>query len=133
MEQAAKEVVAECTRASDEERIAFPDVVKALIGAGVERYRADLCRAERTYYMPDGTSHCVPSHAVRAAAMPFSGEAVEAAVRAVQKGDIRYREFCARIAAAGCVDYDVFLTGRRVVYRGRLGDSHVEYFPGAAP
>ena len=133
MEHAAKNVVVECTRASDEERVTFPDVVKALMDAGIERYHADMARGERTYYMPDGTSHCVPSHPVPAAATAFSDEAVEAAIRAIQKGDIRYREFCARIAAAGCVDYDVFLAGRRAVYRGRLGDSHTEWFPGAKP
>jgi uncharacterized protein YbcV (DUF1398 family) len=67
------------------------------------------------------------------AADAFSGESVAATIRAVQKGEIQYREFCARIAAAGCADYHVFLTGQRVVYRGRQGDCHVEWFPGAGP
>ncbi len=133
MNQATKDVIVECTRASDEERITFPEVVRALMAAGVERYAADMTRAERTYYMPDGVSHRVVSHAAPAAAMTFSGAGICNAVRAVQQGEIRYREFCARIAAAGCVGYDVFLDGRRVVYYGRLGDSHTEYFPGAKP
>lgn len=133
MNQAVKDVTEEMTRASDEERITFPEVVTALMGAGVERYHADLARAERTYYMPDGASHCVASHAAPAAAQAFAGQAVSDAIGAIQAGKIQYREFCARITAAGCVGYDVFITGRRVVYRGRLGDSHVEYFPGTAP
>ncbi len=54
-------------------------------------------------------------------------------MRAVQGGRIRYREFCARIAAAGCVGYFVSIPGRRAVYYGRTADSHTEWFPGAAP
>lgn len=133
MDQIVKDVTEEMTRASDEERITFPEVVNALMGAGVERYHADLTRAERTYYMPDGASHRVTSHSAPAAAKDFDGQGVSNAIRAVQAGKIRYREFCARIAAAGCVSYDVFIAGRRVVYQGRLGASHIEYFPGAAP
>ncbi len=68
-----------------------------------------------------------------AAARFFSAANVEAAVRAIQRQEIQYREFCRRIVAAGCVGYHVFLEGRRVVYYGRAGDSHTEYFPGAKP
>ena len=64
--------------------------------------------------------------------MSFSATGVEAAVRAVQAGAIPYRTFCERVVAAGCVGYHVSIVGRRVVYYGRTGDSHVEWFPGAA-
>ncbi len=33
--------------------------------------------------------------------------------------------------AAGCVGYFVQITGRRVIYFGRSGESHVEQFPPA--
>jgi uncharacterized protein YbcV (DUF1398 family) len=56
---------------------------------------------------------------------------VEQAVRATQRGEIRYREFCRRIAAAGCVGYFVSLAGRRAVYYGRTIDTYVERFPDA--
>ena len=36
-----------------------------------------------------------------------------------------------RAAEAGCVGYMAFMAGRRVVYYGRTGDSHVEWFPDA--
>ena len=36
------EVMRECTEASDQERISFPEVVMRLMQAGVERYHADL-------------------------------------------------------------------------------------------
>ena len=53
------EVMQECTDASDHERITFPEVVARLARAGVERYHADLLRAEKIYYSPSGESHRV--------------------------------------------------------------------------
>lgn len=132
MDPSVKTVMLECSRASEEERISFPEVVRALMGAGVERYHADLMRAEKTYYMPDGASHAVAGAALAIApAGDFSASAVEAALRAIQAGKIKYREFCARIGAAGCVGYMVSLVGRRAVYYGRTGETFTEYFPGA--
>lgn len=113
----ATKVMHEVTKASDEERITFPEVVKALMEAGVERYHADLVAATRTFYMPDGRSETVGAHKV------------EAALRAIQALKIQYREFCTLIARAGCVGYLVSLAGRRAVYYGRTGDLHVEWFP----
>lgn len=130
MDAHAKAVVHEMTEASDRERIAFPAVVVAFAGAGVERYHADLVLSTRTYYMPDGTAETVPCHDVAPAAEAFSAAGVDAAVRAIQAGSIGYRAFCDRLAAAGCV---VTLAGRRAIYYGRTGDSHVEPFPGASP
>jgi len=122
----------EASRASDEERISFPNVVKMLIEAGVERYHADLARAEKTYYLPSGEAEAVANQALaQAPAEAFSAEGVAAALRAIQGGTIQYREFCARIAAAGCVGYHVFIAGRRAVYYGRSGDLYTERFPGA--
>jgi uncharacterized protein YbcV (DUF1398 family) len=63
-------------------------------------------------------------------AQSFSAQRVEAAVRAVQAGAIRYKQFCWQVMEAGCVGYLVSLAGRRVVYYGRTGDMHVEHFPG---
>jgi uncharacterized protein YbcV (DUF1398 family) len=127
-----KAAVEKCTRASDEERMTFPEVVSTLNAAGVERYRADLLRAEKTYYLPDGASHVVPAAPLGAAAAHgFSPEGVRDAVRAIQAQRITYKAFCERIAAAGCVDYVVSLAGRRAVYFGRTGESYVELFPAA--
>ncbi|MGE4218369.1 MAG: DUF1398 family protein [Alphaproteobacteria bacterium] len=128
-----KSVVEDCTAASDTNSLTFPAVVAALAAAGVEGYHADLRRAEKTYYMPDGDSHrvrCAPAKGMAADA--FSAEGVNAAIRAIQAGRIRYDEFCDAIIAAGCVGYHVSLAGRRAVYYGRTGDMHVEMFPGAA-
>jgi uncharacterized protein YbcV (DUF1398 family) len=132
MDKAVKAVMESCTQDSDAERVTFGEVVMRLMSAGVERYHADLLRAEKIYYMPDGQSERTPCHALDAApAEKFTASSVDAAVRAIQHGDIQYREFCARIAKAGCVGYIVSLAGRRAVYYGRTGETHVEMFPGA--
>ena len=131
MDSHARAVMRECTTASDEERITFPEVVGKLLAIGLERYHADLIRSEKTYYMPDGQSEVISAAAVAVTpAEQFSAEGVEAAVRAIQAQAIKYREFCERIAMAGCTGYFVSLAGRRAVYYGRTGDSHVEWFPG---
>ncbi len=132
MDTDVKAVVRACTEDSDASRTTFGDVVLKLMAAGVERYHTDLVRAEKTYYMPDGTSEVVPAEAIAGTApAAFSAEGVEAAVRAIQAGAITYKVFCERIVAAGCVGYFVSLAGRRAVYYGRTSDCHIERFPGA--
>ncbi len=126
-------VMRECTEASDQERISFPEVVGKLIQAGVERYHADLLRAEKIYYLPSGESHRVAAAPVAAVpSQSFAPDGVAEAVRSIQQKRIEYREFCERIAQAGCVGYLVSLAGRRAVYYGRSGESYVEPFPAAA-
>ena len=128
----AKDVFVDCTHGSEDGRLRFPDVLARLAAVGTERYHADLVRGEKTYYLPDGDSHVVPSGVPGTrAAQAFSATGMEQAVRASQAGAIDYPEFCARAAAAGCVGYLVSLAGRRVVYFGRTGETHVEHFPGS--
>jgi uncharacterized protein YbcV (DUF1398 family) len=123
----------ECTELSDRERIGFPEVVMKLMQAGVERYHADLLRAEKVYYLPSGESHRVQAARLNVTpALAFAADGVAAAVRAIQQNRIQYREFCERIAQAGCVGYMVSMAGRRAVYYGRSGDSYIEPFPAAA-
>jgi uncharacterized protein YbcV (DUF1398 family) len=131
MDTRVKKIVREMTEASDEERVLFPEVVSALMKAGIERYHADLVCSTKTYYMPDGSFETMPCHSTGMPAPSFSAAGVEAAVRAIQAGEIQYREFCRRIAIAGCVGYFVTLAGHRAIYYGRTGDSHTEWFPGA--
>jgi uncharacterized protein YbcV (DUF1398 family) len=133
MDGPVKEVVRDMSEASDEERVTFPEVVKALTAVGIERYYADLVAGRKTYYLPDGDFDEVEVHKASGAATQFSAEGVEKAVRAIQRQEIGYREFCRRIADAGCVGYFVSLAGRRAIYYGRTGDEHVEWFPGAKP
>jgi uncharacterized protein YbcV (DUF1398 family) len=133
MDAHVKHVVREMGAASDEERITFPEVVNALIEVQIERYHADLVTGRKTYYLADGDFEDVEGHKFGGAALTFSAEGVEKAVRAIQGRKIAYRKFCRLIADAGCVGYFVSLAGRRAVYYGRTGDEHVEWFPGAEP
>lgn len=132
MDSGVRSVMREASRLSDEGKQSFPEIVRKLMAAGVERYHQDLLRSERTYYLPDGQSEVVPNDDVTAVpATYFSAAGMEAAVRAVQAGTIDYKEFCRRAMEAGCVGYIVSIAGKRVVYYGRTGDNHVEYFPGS--
>lgn len=133
MDAHVTDVVREMTLASDEERILFPQIVANLMEVGVERYHADLVAGTKTYYLPNGEFEEVRSHSPSAPASDFDAAAVEAAVRASQRQEIQYREFCERVAAAGCVGYFVSLVGRRATYYGRTSETHVEYFPGTEP
>jgi uncharacterized protein YbcV (DUF1398 family) len=132
MDPATRNVMIEASRASDVGDQSFGEIVMQLGKAGVERYHQDFLRSVRTYYMPNGESEVVRNNTVETTpAQTFSAQGVEAAVRAVQAGAIKYEQFCRRVMEAGCVGYLVSLAGRRVIYYGRTGDMHVEYFPGA--
>jgi uncharacterized protein YbcV (DUF1398 family) len=133
MDEATRKIVTDVTRDSDEERSTFPEVVGRLVAAGVERYHMDMVRGERAFYMPDGTNESVFTDKYPPVAQSFVARDVDAAVRAIQRDEIQYQEFCRRITQAGCVGYHVFITGQRVVYYGRTGEQHIEYFPGAKP
>jgi uncharacterized protein YbcV (DUF1398 family) len=108
----------------------FPEIVRRLSEVGVERYHVDLSRDETTYYLPCGEAHAFPTGGpTDPIAEGFDAGAVEAAVRAAQRGGLLYPEFLRRIRAAGCVGYFTQIAGRRVQYVGRTGDMHVEPFP----
>lgn len=133
-------VVRECAARSAAGTISFGEVVGRLMEAGVERYHADYCRRENTFYLPDGSSLVVAmaygDDAARDAASPeiaaaFSARDVEGAIRKAQRGEIMYPEFVRLTTAAGCVGYFVQISGRCVQYFGRNGELHVEPFPGA--
>jgi uncharacterized protein YbcV (DUF1398 family) len=133
MDENIRETVESCTRLSDQEQIGFGEVVVKLMTAGLERYHADLLRADKIYYLPSGESHRVKAAPVSASfARALSTSGVAAAVKAIQQHKIGYRKFCEQIAEAGCVGYIVSLAGRRAVYYGRDGESYVEPFPNAA-
>jgi uncharacterized protein YbcV (DUF1398 family) len=124
------EVTHACAVLSDKGEIRFPEVVRKLTEAGVERYHTDLSRAEHVYYMPSGESHVEQMPKLEwKAAMEFSDAEVDAAVRTIQRGEILYMEFVRRVMAAGCVGWAVLLDGRQTQYFGRKGEIHIEHFP----
>ncbi len=135
MDERVKAVVRELTAALEWERITFPDAVQALIAAGMERCHADFCAGTTTYYVPDGSLEIASSRII-AVSRDFNGEPVKEAVHAGEQGEIGYRMFCDRLAAAGCVGYFISLADQRSVYYGRTLAAHVEWFgppPGIVP
>jgi uncharacterized protein YbcV (DUF1398 family) len=123
-------VIQECAEGALSGDLTFPEIVGKLAEIGIERYHADYSRQEITYYFPDGDSLVVASpHPSHATAVEFSASSVEAAVRQSQRNEHSYLDFIRKTMAAGCVGYFVQITGRRVIYFGRNGESHVEHFP----
>lgn len=125
-------IAEDCTRASEEDRMSFPQILGALSDAGIEGYFADLRRAVKIYYLPDGDCIEIATGAATApVAEAFFSSDVAAAVRWAQGAgpDYTYKGFCERVMAAGCMGYLVSVPGRRAVYFGRTGETHVEHFP----
>lgn len=112
----------------------FPVVVERLVAAGVEYYHVDYVRRLKTCYSAAGEVHALPlGFEVPAVAVDFDAPALVAAIRDSQLRDQKYPEFSVRAAQAGIQGYTAFLRGKRVVYQGRQGDQHIEWFPGAKP
>jgi uncharacterized protein YbcV (DUF1398 family) len=121
----------ECATGSHAGTLNFPTVVQKLAQVGVAQYHADFMRSETTYYLPNGESHSEPlTIPTLPIAQDFSGDNVASAVKAAQ-GGLPYKEFLVHVFEAGCTGYFVYIEGQRVVYFGRKGDMHIEYFPGS--
>ncbi len=112
--------------------IDFPAIVRALVEAGFEGYDVDYRRGTSTYFQANGDSAQLtfPASGGPVSAV-FRANDVEAAVREAQghAPGYTYAGFCAKVKAAGCAGYMVSFLGRRVVYFGRTGETHVEHFP----
>ena len=124
----------DCHEGAETDRMTFPQSVAKLMQAGFDGYLVDLRRGARTFYAPDSES--LDFSAVKTTqdvASRFDAESIRAAIGEAQAlaPDYTYRGFCAKVAAAGCAGYLVSFPGRRVLYFGRTGETHVEYFPGA--
>lgn len=121
-----------CLAAAQDDTLTFPQIVGALMDAGFEGYAVDFRAARATYYRPDGSVLDLPTHALDTAiAARFDVVPIQAAIRAAQTQapGYSYQGFCRTVAAAGCASYLVSFLGRRAVYMGRTGESHVELFP----
>lgn len=122
-----------CLDAAETGSMTFPQIVGALMADGFESYAVDFRRAAATYFRPDGDSTDLPMPVPAApVAAAFDAGAIQAAIGEAQRlaPGYTYRGFCQKVAAAGCAGYMVSLLGRRAVYYGRTGETHVEHFPG---
>jgi uncharacterized protein YbcV (DUF1398 family) len=116
--------------------VTFPEGVRRLTEAGFDGYAVDFRRATRIYYRPDGESlELTGERTPTPVAERFDADAIKQAIREAQAlaPGYTYKNFCAKVAAAGCAGYFVSLLGKRVLYYGRTGDTHTEYFPGSQP
>lgn len=124
------ELMRDMTKKTLDGEIPFGQIVGQLMQAGVESYRTDFVRKETIYYMPNGENVAVPldfeNHVL---AEPFSAEGIQSAIKASQRGEIKFREFIVRALDAGISSYIVFFKGKKVIYFGRNGETHTELFP----
>lgn len=124
------QVIRECAQGALSGAITFPEIISKLTQIGVERYHADYSRQEITYYLENNDSLVVSTpHPPHITAAEFSASIVEASVRQSQRHEHSYLDFIRKTMSGGCVGYFVQITGRRVTYFGRNGESHVEHFP----
>ena len=134
---AAQETVARRTlEGSETDTMSFPEGVGMLMAAGFDGYAVDFRLGSRTYYLPDGEALALDARKTAARMdVSFDAAAVRAAIREAQAmvPGYSYNGFCEKAAAAGCAGYIVSLPGRRVLYYGRNGETHTEYFPGTQP
>ena len=132
MNERQTQVIQRCVNGSLAGEMTFPEIVGQLAQIGIERYHADYSRQEITYYFSDGDSVVVATtHPSHEPAAQFSASAVAHAVRQSQRNEHTYLDFIQKTMSAGCVGYFVQITGRRAIYFGRTGESHIEYFPPA--
>ncbi len=124
----------EISAATQQGTMTFPQVVQQLLALGVESYFVDFAAARKTSYLADGATHTEPTILEPGPiAATWNDAALVAAIRGAQADTVRYPEFVQRATAAGVIGYWAFLTGKRVVYFGRLGEQHIEEFPKPRP
>ncbi len=124
-------VIQECNEGSLSGKLTFPEVVRKLLMAGVERYIADLVGFQKLSYGLKGESHQSTLDFLDAPEIPdgFNANSIKEALTAIQQQKIDYPEFLRRIMIAGCTHYEVFLCGKQAIYFGRDGSHHIEKFP----
>lgn len=126
----SKQLIHELALATQQGKMTFPEIVKALLEVGVESYLVDFATKQKTHYLTDGTAQTVPMILEPGPIAPeFDESALVAAIRGAQADTVRYPEFVSRSTAAGVIGYWAFLTGKRVIYFGRKGEQHIEEFP----
>jgi uncharacterized protein YbcV (DUF1398 family) len=134
MDAHQRDIARKCIEGSETGTMTFPQIVGTLIEAGFEGYLADLRRGMVTYYLPNGESVEFPGlRPAASVAAAFDARVVKEAIREAQQlvPGYTYKGFCAKVAQAGCVGYQVSFPGRRVVYFGRTAETHTEHFPNA--
>lgn len=111
--------------------MSFPEVVGQLMSTGVEYYYVDYVKGRKTFYNSEGETveTTITYQDLPKIADEFDGKTLKTIIIDSQQNHQSYEAFTRRAMAAGVVGYFAFLRGKRVVYWGRTGDSHTEWFP----
>ena len=115
---------------SESGEITFPESVRMLMEAGFDGYVVDFRRSIRTYFMSDGASIDLETGRPGPVSERFDVAVIKEAIREAQAliSGYTYESFCKKVASAGCAGYLVSIIGKRVLYFGRTGEAHTEYF-----
>ncbi len=132
MDEQKKSIADKCLAAAYDKSMAFPQIVGALIGAGFDGYAIDYRAGTATYYLPDGDCATISlPHGGASVAAAFDAAGIAAQIKWAQANppDYSYAAFCSNVTALGCAGYLVSFLGKRVLYFGRTGETHIEHFP----
>jgi hypothetical protein len=116
------------------EGLPSPATIDAMRKLGVSHYRVDYLAAAVTSYLSTTSKTCsFPSRPeLKKRTIPFSIEDLIAPIRRFQESApterTQYKELSKAIVDAGVTDYTCYVEGRKVVYNGVLGESHIEWF-----
>lgn len=128
-------LVVEAARATLLGSTPFPEIVGKLMSAGVEYYHVDYISLRFTFYGAEGDVVVAPLtyEDLPPVASDFDATVLREAILDSQQMGQPYRDFSHRAMKAGVQGYFAFLRGQRVIYIGRQGDLHTEWFPGKGP
>lgn len=130
MDAQQKSIAEKCLLSSYGGTADFPTILSNLTVAGFEGYIVDYRKGTTTYFLPDGDNVEFANVRTPGTVAPeFKPAVIEANVRKSQSNAHTYVDFCANVKDAGCAGYLVSLLGKRVVYYGRTGETHVELMP----
>jgi uncharacterized protein YbcV (DUF1398 family) len=133
MDTKIQDIARQCLEGAESGTMTFPQIVGTLMAAAFDGYLVDLRLGQATYYLQEGEGLELPIHLSSVAvAAEFNVDIVKAAIREAQAliPGYTYKGFCDKVKRAGCAGYLVTFLGRRVLYFGRTGETHTEYFPG---
>ncbi len=130
MDDSVAQMIEQCAKSSHAGVLSFGEAVGILANLGVESYYADYRLLTVTYYLHNDSTYTFKLQAPDLkVAQLFDAQALQAAIRDAQRGEVNYPQFIQLAMAAGCVSYSVWIAGRHVCYFGRRGEVHVEPFP----
>ena len=127
------QIISRCAHAALSGSMPFPQIVAALIEAGVEYYHVDYVGRSKSFYSAGGDRVVTPItyENLPTVAAELDVAALKSAILDSQQNGQKYYDFSVRAMNAGVQGYFAFLSGKRVTYLGRKGDAHTEWFPGA--